>query len=262
MKKILLLVFCFLTCFSCQLVANDDLLKLFHIAAENGDVKLVTEVIEALLKEKSNNKNLLESLAKYSEKGKVDFALHNALKDKNLLASVILAHHAKDVNTRKGYDAVWIASNHGCSRRSKRPLELALESNMIGMIPYLLMKNADIYTTEAVEFLYEEEENVGYIVELGYEAKKEICVKSKKVFFHVSPFKFSRTFIGEVISKNRLDVIEILQKTIETLQKKPVDWNKTCCTVMGTNFTPLQFALAIKRYEIAQFLIDHGARIE
>lgn len=41
-----------------------------------------------------------------------------------------------------------------------------------------------------------------------------------------------------------------------------MDWNKACCTITGKNFTPLKFALAIQRYEIAQFFIDHGARIE
>lgn len=70
------------------------------------------------------------------------------------------------------------------------------------------------------------------------------------------PGGFFRTFIGEIICKNRIDLIEILQKMFS------VDWNKKYCTAVGKDFTPLQFALTIKRYEIAQFLIDHGARIE
>ena len=90
MKKFIFMLMCFFGCLNSSLRANEDLLNLFHIAVENGDVKLVTEVIDALLKDKNSSKNLLDALAKYNEQGRVDFALHNAIQDKNLLASVIL----------------------------------------------------------------------------------------------------------------------------------------------------------------------------
>ncbi len=66
----------------------------------------------------------------------------------------------------------------------------------------------------------------------------------------------NRNLIGDAIVHSRLDAIEILWKS-------KVSWNDPCFTQFGgISLTPLQFALAIQRYEIAQFLIDHGARIE
>jgi ankyrin repeat protein len=254
---------CFFCCINSPLKANDDLLNLFHLAVENGDFKLVTEVIDALLKDKKNSNNLLDALVKYSENGKIDFALHNAINDRNLLASVILAHHAKNINTRKhGSDYVWIAQNSAVSRPSKTPIELSLEFDMIEMISYLLIKGADVYSlNDNVGFLNDYEENINYLTKFGCKAEKKVCVKSGKSFFlfpkeNSFSFIYKRNFIGDAIAKNRIDVIEVLQKMSK------VNWNTVCCTIRYTNYTPLQFALAIERYEIDQFLIDHGARIE
>lgn len=260
MKKFIFLLMCFFGCLSSPLSANEDLLKLFHLAVENGDVKLVTEVIDALLKDKNNSKNLLDALALYSEKGRIDFALHKAIKDKNLLASVILVRHTKDLNIREESEIMWQTSGQGYAgsgREGRNPIELALEVNMIEIIPYFLMKKADPYLMRSVNFFHEGEENLNYLKDLGYEVQKRTCVKSRKEYLAVmAPGSFSRTLIAEVIVKNRIDIIEILQKMF------PVDWNKKCCTAVGRDYTPLQLALTIKRYEIAQFLIDHGARIE
>ena len=260
MKKLVFLLMCLFCCVNSPLKANEDLLNLFHLAVENGDVKLVTEVIDALLKDKNNNKHLLDALARYSEKGKIDFALHKAIKDKNLLASVILVQYTKDLNARQENEVMWQTSGMGFagySRLARTPIELALGCDMVEIIPYLLMKKADPYLIRPVSFFLPEEENLDYMLDLGYKIEKKTCVKSKQEYLAVAaPGGFSRTLIGEIIAKNRIDIIEMLQKMFL------VDWNKKCCKAIGVEFTPLQFALTIKRYEIAQFLLDHGARIE
>ncbi len=268
MKFIILLMYCF-SCFNSPLIANetDDLLQLFHLAVENKNLELVKEVIEALLKLENSSKNLLEALAKYSEQGKMDFALHKAIKDKNLLASVILTYHSKDLNTRKpGNEVIWISlqgtSKGGVVRSNKTILELALESNMVELIPYLLMKGANPNIISDIAFLHEGEEESNYMREFDCEIKNITGKEPRKnIIIFYNPTRrvnvsYKRTFLGEAIVKNRLDIIEILQKMIIK------DWNKVCCTIDGIDYTPLQFSLAIKRYEIAQFLIDHGARIE
>lgn len=254
MKKIIITILSIFFLGS-TLHANEDLLNLFHLAVEHKDVKLVQEVIQALLQLEDNNKNLLDALAKYSEKGKVDFALHNAIKDKNVLASVILTHYSKNLNTRKpGFEYVWTSNNGAVGRINKSPIELTLEADMIGLIPYLLMKKADPYPMSEIGFLYPEDENPDYLLEFAFAPQKKNCTKSKRDFFAFQG-SFKRNLVGCVICKDRLDVIEILQKS-------SIDLNKICCEVNGMSFTPLQFALAIKRYEIVQFLIDNGARIE
>lgn len=250
MKKFIFLLMCFFSCLNSPLIANQDLLDLFHLAVENGDVKLLKEVIEALLKEVNNNQNLLDALAKYNEKGKIEFALHNAIKDKNLLASVILTHHSKDLNTTKGKE---YCNNKSYSRDAKTPLELALEAEMIGLIPYLLMKNATPYRMRLISFVYEDEENTDFLKTLIY-MQKITCTTTKKIFYATSS-DFKRNLIGDAIVKNRLDVIKILEKS-------KTDWNKICCVVGNYTYTPLEFSLATKRYDIAQFLLDHGAIIE
>lgn len=268
MKSFIFLLVCSFSCFNPLLVANetDDLLQLFHLAVENKNLDLVKDVTEALLKSENSSKYLLEALAKYSEQGKVDFALHNAIKDKNLLASVILAYYSKDLNTRKpGGEVIWTSiqgkNKGGISRLNKIPLELALESNMIEIVPYLLMKGANPNIFSDIRFLYEGEEDHNYMREFGYEVKNTVGMDPKiniLIFFDSNrrcAVNYKRTFIGEAIAKNRIDIIEILQKTAVK------DWNKVCCTIEGIDYTPLQFSLAIHRYEIAQFLIDHGAKI-
>lgn len=262
MKRFVISLMCCFCFISSTVQANDDLLQLFHLAVENGDVGLVKEVIEALLKDKNNSQSLLEALSKYNDNGKVDFALHNAIRDQNLLASVILAHHSKNINTKRASgDIVWIAQNSAIQRPGKTPIELSLEFDMIEMVSYLLMKGADLYTLNDVGFVYDYEENPDYLTTFGCEVQKLTCVKTGNSFFRFPiskslQFRYRRNFIGDAISKNRLDVIELLQKMGK------VDWNKICCHIQYTDYTPLQFALAIERYEIAQFLVDHGARIE
>lgn len=257
----------FFICFACFVASplksycenvDKELVELFYLASEVGDVKLVNDVVQAIARQ--GNDNLLDALAKYSEKGKIDFALHNAIKDKNVIASILLAHHAKDVNTRKLVsEVVWTnqsgASKSGVSRPSKSPIELALDSDLIGLIPYFLGKKADIYVMNNLGFLYEGEEDPAYMEELGYPRQTRVGIENKErvIVFPMADFK--RTLMGAAICKNRLDVIKMFQKI-------SVDLNKTCCSLNGQDFTPLQFSLAIKRYEIAQFLIDHGARIE
>lgn len=123
------------------------------------------------------------------------------------------------------------------------------------------MKGAEPYSYRYIGFLYEDEEDTDYLRNFDVKSalRKEIT-ESDRIIFLTCDFNFARTFIGEVIAKNRLDVIEMLQK-------KSVDWNRICCTISDRSlqvisYTPLQFSLLAKRYEIAQFLIDHGARIE
>jgi len=74
--------------------------------------------------------HLLDALTLYSEKGRVDFALHNAIKDKNLIASVVLTNYAKDVNTKKiNGDCAWINNRLLSkleSRASARPFPIKL----------------------------------------------------------------------------------------------------------------------------------------
>lgn len=250
MNKIILSLMCAFFCINSPLKANEDLLQLFHLAVEHGDVKLIKEVIDALIKDEANSKNLLDALAKYSEKGKMDFALHNAIKDKNLLSSVILTHHSKDVNTSRGKETCNGAHN---IRDSKTPIELAFEADMIELIPYLLMKNANPYRMRSVAYVYEDEENTDYLKELGVIPTKKTCMTTKKAFFDIQGAQ--RTLIGDAIVNDRLDVIKILGNS-------KIDWNKHCFMWWSTSYTPLQFSIAIKRYDIAQFLIDHGARIE
>jgi DNA polymerase III epsilon subunit-like protein len=249
MKKFIFLLMCFFCCFNSPLKANEDLIDILNFAVECKDIKLVKEVIESLLKMESNSKNLLDALAKYSEQGNINFALHNAIKDKNLLASVILVNHTKDLNTRKGTEYCNCVSTG--QRDQKNPIELAFEADMIGIIPYLLMKNANPYGLRKVTFVYEEEENIDYLNEFRYVAKNHPTTKKVVVETH----NFSRNIIADIIIHNRFDVIELLEKTA-------IDWNKPCCMIWGKNYTPLQFSLATRRYEIAQLLIDYGVRIE
>lgn len=142
MKKFLFVFFCF-TCFLtvplksyCE-ASNEDLVELFYLASKTGDTKLINEVIQTILDQENNNGILLDALAKYNEKGKLDFALHNAIEDKNILASIILTHYAKDVNTSKGSENIYFSANPGSSRGAKTPIELVFKADMKGLIPYL-----------------------------------------------------------------------------------------------------------------------------
>ncbi|MCE5315984.1 MAG: hypothetical protein LLG04_01295 [Parachlamydia sp.] len=256
MRKIIICLFCLFGTLAVPMHANEDLIRLLHLAVENKDLTLVREVIEALLVSENNSKNLLDAISKYNEKGKIDFALHRAIKNKDLLSSVVLAHHAKDVNTRYNDG---MAGGARVGRDGKTPIELALDVDMIEIIPYLLqIKNANPYLMRKITYIYEDEDQINYLKDLDltdFHVTRKICTRTKKPFFDFT-FPFTRTFIGDAIAKNRLDFIEVLQKA-------KFDWNKICVTggSIGT-FTPLQYALFLKRYEIAQFLINHGARIE
>lgn len=106
-----------------------------------------------------------------------------------------------------------------------------------------------------VYFIVEGEENIDYFNALvGRSPRWETCTETDKTVY-LTP-GLNRTLIGDAIVGNRLDVIEILDKS-------KIDWNKPCLylPIIGS-LRPLQLSLAIERYEIAQFLIDHGAKIE
>ncbi len=239
---------------------NDEFIELFCLASEVGDIKLINDVVQAIVEQENSNEILLDALTKYSEKGKIDFALHNAIKDKNIVASIFLAHHSKDINTRKpGSELVWtkqsVTSKSGVSRPSKSPIELALESDIVGLIPYFLTIDANPYVMNTLGFLYEGEEDSGYMEELGYPGEVKVGIENKERVIVFPMVNIKRTLIGTAICKNRLDVIKILHKM-------SVDLNRPCFSLNGEDFTPLQFSLVANRYDIAQFLINHGAKIE
>lgn len=260
MQKFILYLICFSCLFTLPIRGNDDLIELLHLAVQSSDLKLVNDVTEIILKQENNNIKLLEAIAKYGSKGKIDFSLHKAIKDKNIFASILLIPHTKDVNARQETEYCWRVNGSGYSgtyTEGKNPLELSLEVEMIEIIPFLLMKTGNPHIDRKIGFFIEQEENLDYLQHLGYSVSKKTCAKSRKECLQISaPGGFSRTFIGELICKNRLDIIEMLQKMFK------IDWNKNCCTALGINFPPLQLALAIERYEIAYFLIEHGARIQ
>jgi hypothetical protein len=96
---------------------------------------------------------------------------------------------------------------------------------MIELIPYLLIKKADPYLIKELKFIYEGEENPEYLTKIGCATQRYECAKTNIPFFEIqSPIKCERTFIGDAISKNRLDVLEILDKFSPT----KIDWNKFC----------------------------------
>lgn len=130
MKRVIFLLMCFFSYLNGSLRANEELLNLFHLAVENGDLKLVNEVIDAL----SKNKNLLDALAKYSENGKIDCALINAINDNNLIASIILTYHSKNVHTVK-HETEFVKTKAGNRfiRGSKTPLFLSLDKDMLDL---------------------------------------------------------------------------------------------------------------------------------
>jgi uncharacterized pyridoxamine 5'-phosphate oxidase family protein len=240
---------------------TEDLLQLLHLSIEYGDIKKVNAVvaIEAILNVEDSKKNFFDALAKYNEQGKIDFALHNAIEDKNILASLMLVQHTKNINARNGYEHAWISLNSSVSHFNKTPLELSLAKDMKEIIFYLLTKNADPYLMREIKFLFEGKDNLDYFDHLVKKPNKTICAKTKRGFFLVNP-PITISFIGDVIAKNRLDIIEMLQ------QIYPIDWRKVCCTVKYHNstssYTPLQFSLLFKRYDIAQYLINMGVKIE
>jgi hypothetical protein len=244
---------------------TEDLLQLLHLSVEYGDIKKVNAAIaiEAILNVEDSKKNLFDALAKYSEQGKIDFALHNAIADKNVLASLMLVQHTKNINARNGYECAWTSLSSAVCHFNKTPLEISLAKDMKEIIFYLLTKNADPYLMRELKFIFEGEENLNYFEHLGKPLHKTICAKTKRGFFLVnSNLPMTRSFIGDVIVKNRLDIIEMLQ------QIYPIDWRKVCCTIKynsttpPVSYTPLQFSLLIKRYDIAQYLINLDVKIE
>jgi hypothetical protein len=233
-----------------------ELIEFFCWASEVGSVRLINDAVEAIVRHENSDKILLESLIKYCENGKADFALHKAIKDKNIIASILLAHNSADVNKRKlGCETVKIDANRGVGRPFKTPIELALDSDVVYLIPGLLIKKARPHEMTEVGFFYEGEEDLGYVEELGQTMQKFEGVENKEKVFVFVGGEFKRSLIGAAICKNRLDVVEMLYRM-------SVDLNNLCCISRGRGFKPLQLALAINRYDIAQFLVCHGAAIE
>jgi|GEM_PF-4999841 len=263
MKKIVYFLATVLTCLNSHLTGDENLINQVNSAVEIKDVTLILDSIDAILDVEGNAQNLINLLVQYADNGKSDFSLYNAIEDNNFLASLILTHYSKDVNKRKdGYESVYESKNPSAFRWYKAPLELALDKDMVGLIPYLLTHNANPYAMRGVSFLYQDEENLLYLEDIGVKHEKKVCSKSLKEYFSTYYYDsiigrtrcMERTFIGDVIAKDRLDVLEIVDGTIQ------IDWDKTCCKTQMGKFTPLQFALISKRYEIAAFIIDHGAR--
>lgn len=234
---------------------NTDLIELLNHASETSDIKIINDVINAILEKECNSSNILNALSDYSENGKVDFALHNAIKDKNITSSLILAYYSKDVNTKKVDEKVCWTTNYFYFRESKSPLELSLAHNIKGLIPYLLIiKKADPYKMRDNAFIIDGEEPTDYCTTFfGHKLQEITCINSKRKFYH-SP-KYKRSFIGDAIVWNQLGVLAMLKQA-------KVDLNRICAEGFGKSYTPLQFSLATGRYEIAQFLIDSGVKIE
>lgn len=258
MNKSILVVIYFFCFLHSSAKANEDLIQLLSLAVEIEDANLIKDSINAVLESENYNTILFDSLRKYSVGGSLQFVLHRAVYDKNILASIVLANHSKNVNTLYEHESAWIQTNSGISNQPKIPIEIALESNLKEIIPFLLRKGADLYRFREVNFIWDEKENLDYITELGFTAEKKVCVKSKRAFYPISPLRMSRTFIGDAIVQNRLDILQLLYKL------HPIDFNRPCCKLMSTNriLTPLQFSLAIKRYDISMFLIDLEVSVE
>jgi len=86
---------------------------------------------------------------------------------------------------------------------------------------------------------------------------KRSCLTTKQIITATS-HSFERNIIGDAIAKDRLDIIELLGN-------KSVDWNVPCLQIQAyqkINYTPLQYALIMKRSDIATYLVSHGALIK
>ncbi len=242
-------------------VENEALVVLLEFAVENDDTELLKEVVTALVDAKRDGSfYIIEAISKYNSAGKLDLSLHNAILAKDLSSSVILAYYSNDFTKRLEKEVVWTQRNgtgkSGSNRDGKNPVELALWADMKSLISFLISRGADIYQMRGIGFVFDEEEQLDFIKEVYPDAiiAKKTCLTTGRPITATS-HNFHRNLIGDAIARNQLDVIELLGK-------KTVDWNIPCFKFYkGTAYTPIQYALLLKRNDIAQYLITHGAAI-
>lgn len=229
---------------------NNDFLDIFSYAAETCDQVLIKEVLKAIMEQENSNEIVLISLAKYSEKGKIEYALHNAIKSRDLVSSIYLSYYSKNIKASIPVEKI---VENGLSREGKNPIELAVEFDLKSLVPYLIMKGADPYRFRKVQFLCESEEDTSYF-DIFFNAPGLIVdKKTQKKFYIFNDYK--RTLVADVILMNRLDILKMLSKM-------KVDLNKVCLLSYDFSLKPLNLALAARKYEIAQFLLDQGVNIE
>lgn len=271
MKKICLtFLLCISFCFTQRIysnpVSNNDLIELLQFAIESNDEKLLKDIVNSFLDTKrKEGYELLSAISKYNNAGKLDFAVHNAIMANDLVPAFILAYYSKDIGSRLGQEVIWTNTNgsgkSGVSREGKNPIELAFWKNMDLLIPFLINRGADFYQMRSVGFVFEEEEDLSFVREIFSNALvvKKSCMETKRGVVSVS-HTFKRNLIGDAIAKNRINIIEMLGK-------KTVNWNKPCLSFQISQnyekkYTPLQYALLMKREDIVLYLITHGAFIE
>lgn len=243
-------------------VSNEELMVLLQFAVENNDDDFLKDVITSLLDtNRPGSYQILSAISKYNNAGKLDFAVHNAIKANDLVAAFILAFNCKNVNKSTENEVVWVTSNgnskSGCNRDGKNLLELAFWHGMDPIMPYLIKRGADIYHMRLVGFTYEDEEDLSFVKSIFPDAAilKFNCLTTKKALT-ASSYRFRRNLIGDAIAMNRLDVIEMLGKNV-------VDWNQPCLRFdNGAAYSPLQYSLVMNRDDIALYLIMHGVSIE
>ena len=124
---------------------------------------------------------------------------------------------------------------------------------MIAVVAYLLKQGANPYETAKRDFIFEDEDNCNWYVEwFGPLPSRKTCVKSHRIYL---PITMEKTFISNAIAQGRLEIIQMLQELY------PIDWNRKCCTIYTAPISPLKLALIHKQHEIAEFLMDHGAKM-
>lgn len=247
-------------------VSNEELLVLLQFAVENDDEDFLKDIITSLIDaNRPGSYQILSAISKYHNAGKLDYALHNAIKANDLVASFILAFHCKDINKSTESEVEWTTRNGnskaGCSRDGKNQLELAFWHDMDALIPYLIKRGADIFHMRKIGFVYEGEEDLDFIKNLFPDAlvKNYNCLDTNKKIIATS-HSFRRNIIGDAIAKNRMDIVEMLGK-------ESPDWNRPCIRFnfhpnQEVAYTPLQYCLIMERDDIAFYLIMHGAYIE
>lgn len=243
--------------------SDAELIKLVQFATENNDMELLKDSINALM-EGRREQETVSVLTKYSEAGKLDYALHNAIKSGDLSAAFILGYYSKNLNKRTDWEVVWTnisgKNKSGNSREGKNPLELALWNGMDSLIPFLISRGSDIYQMRSFSFVFENEENLEFINEIFPDAivRRQLCAETKKPIIATGN-TVQRSFIGDLIALNRLDLIEIIGK-------KPVNWNAPCLQFKEHHnlitYTPLQYALLLKRNDLTLYFLTYGATID
>lgn len=263
---LLMISFCFTQEIHSSSVSNNELIELLQFAVENGDENLLKDIVNAFLDtKKEEGYELLSAISKYNNAGKLDFAVHNAIIAHDLVPAFILAYYSKNIGTRLEAEVIWTNINgsgkSGCSREGKNPLELAFWNDMKPLIPFLISRGADIYQMRNIGFVFDGEEDLDFIREIfpNVLIMKKSCLTTKRGIVATS-HAFKRNLIGDAIAKNRIDVIEMLGE-------KTVDWNRPCLSFKISQnheeaYTPLQYALLMKREDIVLYLITHGAFIK